>query len=266
MIKVLNEEEHAVRMLSEGFILKGSVGYELSLLAKYYIHRKGLNRPNTKNKLIEFCTEHIDKFDAVNWRNTLNRSVENGKKYNFINVDNIEITKSELDKIDELKSTRAAKLLFVLLVITKLSSKKRHMVNSLKKNPQNDSDKKERFFVNDSITSIVKLSKTNLKSDERYKILKQLQDKGFIKVTTKGKIEVLIVDNESEVVINVNRLDDFIYDYMEYTGVKIKKCEGEECNKRIVAKNNKIKYCKQCAAEEKVRKTVEKRNMLKIES
>lgn len=37
----------------------------------------------------------------------------------------------------------------------------------------------------------------------------------------------------------------------EYIGQKVKVCEGEGCNKRILVKNNKNKYCKECAKEQK---------------
>lgn len=261
MIKVLNEENHALKLLEEGFILENKIGYELSVLAKYYIHRIGINRPQTKEKLIDFCSNYIPRFDAVNWRNTINRAVENGKKLNFINVEYINITEAELDKITSIKSIRGQKIMFVLLVIAKLNNK----INSIVYNQKNNSSEgfEDIYYVNDTISSIVKLSKINLKSDERYKILKELQDLGFIKVTTKGKFEILIVNNDSEVKLHITRLDDFIYDYLQYTGTKIKACEGEGCNKRIIIKNNKNKYCKDCAKRENIRKTVKNRKSLK---
>ncbi|XZH34200.1 hypothetical protein ACSW8L_15880 (plasmid) [Clostridium perfringens] len=246
MIKVLNEENHALRLLEEGFILDNKVGYELSLLAKYYIHRQGLNRPQTKNKLIEFCNTHLENFDAINWRNTINRSVENGKKLNFINVNEVTITESELNVITSIKSSRCQKILFVLLVIAKTNNKLNKIVAK-----QKNKDYEDIYYVNDSISSIVKLSKTSLKSDERYKILKELQDLGYIEVTTKGKFKINIVNDSSEIKLHINRLDDFIYDYLIYIGQKVKVCEGEGCNKRILVKNNKNKYCKECAKEQK---------------
>lgn len=261
MIKILNEENHALRLLEEGFILDNKVGYELSLLAKYYIHRQGLNRPQTKDKLIEFCNAYIKNFDAINWRNTINRSVENGKKLNFINVDNIEITKSELDKIRSIKSTRCQKIMFVLLVITKFNKKMGRIV--AKQKGKDLGDMEDRYYVNDSISSIVKLSKISLKSDERYKVLRDLQELGYIEVTTKGKFRIMIVDDNSENKLYINRLDDFIYDYLSYIGQKVKTCEGEGCNKRILIKSNKNKYCKECAKRENIRKTVENRKSLK---
>ena len=242
MIKVLNEENHALRLLEEGFILDNKVGYELSLLAKYYIHRQGLNRPQTKDKLIEFCNTHLENFDAINWRNTINRSVENGKKLNFINVNEVAITESELNVITSIKSSRCQKILFVLLVIAKTNNKLNKLVAK-----QKNKDYEDMYYVNDSISSIVKLSKTSLKSDERYKILKELQDLGYIDVTTKGKFKINIVNNNSEIKLHINRLDDFIYDYLEYIGQKVKVCEGEGCNKRILVKGaSPKKYCKEC--------------------
>nr|WP_111917021.1 hypothetical protein [Clostridium perfringens] len=41
-------------------------------------------------------------------------------------------------------------------------------------------------------------------------------------------------------------MDDFIYDYLEYIGQKVKVCEGEGCNKRILVKGKRDKYCKEC--------------------
>lgn len=260
MIKLLNEENHVIRLLEEGFILDNAIGYELSLLAKYYIHRQDLNRPQTRDKLIDFCNKYIENFDSVNWRNTINRAVENGKKYDFINVDEINITKSELDKITSIKSTRAAKIMFVLLVIAKANNKAGKL--NYEQKYKNLEERKDIYYVSDTISSIVKMSKISLKSEDKYKILRNLQDLEFIKVTTKGKFIILIVDNISEVKLHINRLDDFIYDYLGYIGQKVKTCEGEGCKKRILVKGaSPKKYCEECQKKiekEKVRKRVEK--------
>lgn len=254
MIKVLNEENHVLRLLEEGFILDNKIGYELSLLAKYYIHRQGLNRPQTRDKLIEFCNTHLENFDSINWRNTINRSVENGKKLSFINVNEIILTKSELDVVTSIKSTRCQKILFVLLVIAKLNNKLNKLVYK-----QKNKDYEDMYYVNDSISSIVKLSKTSLKSDERYKILKELQDLGYIEVTTKGKFKVNIINDNSEIKLHINRLDDFIYDYYQYIGQKVKVCEGEGCNKRILVKGKTTtKFCKECAKKYEIEKHKER--------
>lgn len=115
------------------------------------------------------------------------------------------------------------------------------------------------YYVNDSISSIVKLSKTSLKSSDKYKILKELQNLGYIDVTTKGKFKINIVNDSNETKLHINRLDDFIYDYLGYIGQKVKVCEGEGCNNRILVKGKATtKFCKECAKKYEIEKHKER--------
>ncbi|MDK0617134.1 hypothetical protein P5F24_04260 [Clostridium perfringens] len=69
--------------------------------------------------------------------------------------------------------------------------------------------------------------------------------------------------DEGEVVISIDDFVDPIMDYYQYIGKKVKVCESEGCNKRILIKNNKNKYCKECAKKENIRKTLKNRKSLK---
>jgi hypothetical protein len=41
-------------------------------------------------------------------------------------------------------------------------------------------------------------------------------------------------------------MGDFIYEYLRWKGEKIGNCEGENCGRLIVLRNNRQKYCHTC--------------------
>lgn len=79
-------------------------------------------------------------------------------------------------------------------------------------------------------------------------------------------VKIEFMRDNGEVAISIIDFKDPIMDYYKYIGKKVKTCEGEGCDKRILVKGKRDKYCKECAKREKSRKTVEKRNKLKIEN
>ncbi|KMT21500.1 hypothetical protein [Clostridium cylindrosporum] len=240
MIKVLNEEKHAQYMLEKKkFLLKRSMSYELRILAKHYIYNEGLNRPKTREKLIEFCKEDSDKFDEIQCRNIINNAVEGAKKYGFVNIEGINITQKELDKIKTLNNIRHERVAFIMLIISKF--------NNYVYNFKHQDKESEYYLVFDKLSDIFKLAKVSGKQEDRIKIMKRLIDEGFIYMSTACNYKVLFIDEEGEGIIELDDIREFVLLYEKYVGCKVIKCK--ECGQLVRQKNNRTKYCDECKKE-----------------
>lgn len=253
MFKIFNEEKHAQYMLENGFKLKEFNSYELGILSKYYFSNTELNRPQVREELINFCIKYDKEFDAVLRRSTLNKLVEYGKKFDFINVDTIKITKKELDVISSINDFKKEKILFVMLVF----SKYRHMANKEKDVKIRNESKKntrkglDKYFVTEKHTTIIKEAKVSMSVRDRNAIFRYFEDLNILRMTMKCNFELYFVDDEigkGDVVIEIDNFKNFIYYYCQWKDVgKYITCEICECIDKAEIHNKK--YCKECAKE-----------------
>lgn len=255
MFKIFNEEEHAQYMLKNGFMLKEFNSYELGVLAKYYFNKE-LNRPEVRNELISFCTKHDKNFDPIISRQTLNRLVEYGKKFDFLNIESIRITKGELETISSIDDFKKEKILFTMLVF----SKYRHMINKEKnikiRNKNNVDQRKglEKYFVTEKHSTIMKEAKVSMSVKDRNSTFRYFEDLGLLRMTMSCNFELYFVDKEfskDDVVIEIDNFKNFIYHYYQWKDKgKYIKCDVCGCIEK--ATNNKIKYCDECAKDVKL--------------
>lgn len=250
MFKIFNEEKHAEQMLENGFLLKEVNSYELGILSKYYFTELKLNRNKVRDKLVEFCKEYDKNFDEVIYRKMLNGIVEYGKKFDFVNVDIIKITKNELEVISKINDFKREKILFVMLVFAKY----RNMLNlekdvkirkESKKHTRNGLD---RYFVTEKHSAIIRNAKVTMSVKNRNVVFRYFEDLGIVKMTNNCNFELLFVEkiNEnSEVVIEIDNFEDFIYHYYKWKDEK-SVVECDVCGRPILKTSNRKKYCNSC--------------------
>lgn len=223
-------------MIKKGFQTKHKIVYELSILAKYYHDLYKNDDDKVKNKITEFCEKHIEHYNNDEWFNIINKTISITKKSKYITGKEVHITKAELDTIHSLDDIREQKVAFVLLVLYKFYDHKKFEV---------------------IIEDLYKLSKLNLNSKTKLKILQSLTSKEFIDITMGGKRWVKFVDKKGKPEITIKDFDDFVYEYMLYIEVEgYSKCQV--CNKPIKMTNNRTKYCKGCWSEVKKQQTRER--------
>lgn len=253
MFKIFNEEKHAQYMLENGFKLKEFNSYELGILSKHYFSNTNLNRPQVREELINFCIKHDKEFDAVLRRSTLNNLIEYGKKFDFINVDTIKITKKELDVISSINDFKKEKILFVMLVFSKyrhMSNKEKDIKirNESKKNTRKGLDK---YFVTEKHTTIIKEAKVSISKADRNVVFRYFEDLDILRMTMKCNFELHFVDseiNKDDVVIEIDNFKNFIYYYYQWKDVgKYIKCEACGCIDK--QNSNSMKYCNKCFEE-----------------
>lgn len=247
MNKVTNEKKYAEMCLKE-FYLDKSVIPTLIILIKYWYHN-GFNQDEILVKLDEFMKEAYGDYIPHLWADKFKDLTKQycSDKYTLSTVDEVYISKKEMDVIKSIKGQENQRLVFSLLVNCKIRNAKRGIADIRVK----DNDK-------------VIFADANVKrgADAKQKMLRRLMELGYLEFPKKG-LDVLIpfIDLETDFSIEQNRaitidsFDDFILDYYTYTGSKVIKCK--ECGKRVLVKGNaRTQYCVECAKQKKLEQTL----------
>ena len=153
-------------------------------------------------------------------------------------MQNIKITKSELDAIISLNNLRAEKVLFVLLCMAKQQSVVYGFTNGL---------------VKYSLPTLCKEARISVPSDDREYILYNIIQYGLLSYPKKNNTQCLIVNflnDNDEVVLSLDEVDcqELAYAYLNWKnkGVGFGRCEY--CNKLMKKpKTNPRMVCEECS-------------------
>jgi hypothetical protein len=235
---ILNETEIALKSIDTGYIDNKKPTNTIRLLIKYY-HSKGMIKEQIRSQIEDFMKKNYDEFNSSNWQNTLDRMIrtytKNDNNSKLIDIDNVNITINELNKIKELDNLKLEKIAFVLLVYAKVLNK----INEKNNN-----------WVNKSTNVIFPDTLLKDTGKERKLLINKLKELEYIeysKKVDKISFKVMYLDENSDIRITINDFRDFVLEYLKWKGDDIGYCEN--CGKPIKITNNKVKNCKECAKE-----------------
>lgn len=248
---VLNESYLLNKSLKKGYVDTNKPSTTIRVLAKYCLSN-GKNKDETYEYINNFLSKNFIGYISVNWYNIIvgiiNKLIKD-RDYSLIDINNIKITNKEIEKIRLLDNPRLERLTFTLLVYAKI-------YNQLNNNDKNWVNENHRYIFGDAKVAVTK--------EEQGKMLHKLKEFGYIDVSVIvdcANVRVNFVDKENEVVIEITDFRNFVYEYMNYFHPeKFIRCE--ECGKLIKAKNNKMKFCPECAREIKMQ--MDRERMQKI--
>ena len=246
---ILNEKKYAQDIYDEKNKDVKSVLQKIGYITRYLLY--SLNQSDEENykNSVEWLKKHHDNFDEVYYSNLISDAIKKAHKKPFYCIENIKITKSELDIISSLDNLRAEKILFVLLCMAKQQAISNGFTNGL---------------VKYSITDLCKTARISVPADEREYILYNIVQKGFLGYPKKNNTQCLIVnfiDDSDEVVLNLNESDcyELAYLYLSWKndGKGYTKCQ--RCGRMIKqSKTKPKKYCEECAQEVEKENTKER--------
>lgn len=244
---ILNEYQYIEKILKNPNDIKIDTTKKIIVLIKYY-KEKGMNREQILYVIQDFMSNNYPEFNLSMWDEFLRKLVKTYacKKYSLRKIDKIDIYKEEMDYIRGFKDAKLERILFIMLVYAKIGG-----FNG---------------WINTDIANVFKDSKTSSTKKNMYLYIHKLKERGIVDIQKQvdgRNVKIEFMRNNGEVVISVTDFKDPIMDYYKYIGQKVKTCAGDGCNKRILIKNNKNKYCKECAKCENIRKTIENRKSLK---
>ena len=243
MSVVLNEYAWAENAVSNKSL--GKKPYEtLSRVAKYYTYQ-GLPRNDVRKKLDDFLVLCDPKASLVTWGEILDGAAKAASKYPIVMVDEVPVTKPEMEKIDALNGAQLQRLAFTLLYLAKFSTMIR---------PKRD------HWVNTPDNEVMKMANINTSIKRQSILFRQLRDSGFIRFSKQIdnlSVQVLAVE-DGESAIKITDFRNLGYQYMMFHGgpyYKWVRCGVTEKVKNP-DKGRPPKYCQQCASEVRMEQSV----------
>ena len=234
---ILNEEKYARALYDGANKAVKSAMAKIRYITRYLIHSEGRNDEDTYKFSVEWMKKHHDNFDESCYSNVISDAIKKAHQYPFYVIDNIKITRSELDAISSLDNLRAEKVLFVLLCMAKQQKLANGFTNGL---------------VKYSITEICKLARVSVPADDREYILYEIVKRGFLGYPKKNNTQCLIVNfiDCDDVVLELDEVDcqELAYVYLSWKndGKGYTRCQ--RCSRLMKqSKTRPKKYCEDCA-------------------
>ena len=236
---ILNEEQYAKDLYDGKNQDVKAIMSKIRYVTRYLFHSKQKSNDEIYQETVRWLRENHSNFDESSYSNVIADAIKSAPKYPFYIIDNIKITRSELDVISSLDSLRAEKILFVLLCMAKQQSMSNGFTNGL---------------VKYSITDLCKMARVSVPADDREYILYEIVQRGLLGYPKKNNTQCLIVNfiNIDEVVLELDEMDcqELAYAYLSWknNGKGYAKCQ--RCGKLMKqSKTKPKKYCEDCAKE-----------------
>jgi len=240
-MKLILDEKHLLnKALNEGYIHK-KPSITIRILAKHYLS-KGMNNEQVYDIISSFLSKNYADYIPMNWHTSIKGIINKlikSKDYSLVYIENVKITKNEINKIKAINNIELERLAFTLLVYAKI-------YNQINDNSSN--------WVNERHGYIFKDAKISAEDIKQGRMIHELNKAGLIFIPLKNEsinIKVEFVDNsfdESDVAITINNFKNFVYEYYKYFDPS-KFIYCAECGKLIKQTVHNKKYCDHCAKE-----------------
>ena len=116
---VLNEAKWAKEVLLGRADVK-NMGEIISVVTRYNHHVLNMSAEENFDFTVKWLNVHCQVFSEYKYHAVLERAVRQAERRPFYNIDVIEVTQLELDKIQSLRNIKYEKIMFVLLCLAKL--------------------------------------------------------------------------------------------------------------------------------------------------
>lgn len=237
---ILNEAKYAKTIYDGKNKDIKSIMSKIRYITRHLLYTENKNDEENYKCSVEWLKKYHDNFDESCYSNLISDAIKKAHKYPFYDIENIKITKSELEIISSLNDLRAEKVLFVLLCMAKQQKISNGFTDGL---------------VKYSITELCKMARISVPAEDREYILYNIVQRGFIGYPKKNNTQCLIVNfinNEDDVVLNLDEADcqELAYVYLSWknNGKGYTKCQ--RCHRLIKqSKTKPRKYCEECAKE-----------------
>lgn len=231
---VLREHEWAENMIRTKSLGK-KPSETLNRVARYYID-KGYDKKSVRNFLDAFLIQCDPTSSLPKWSSALDYAMNRALKYKAVDIDSINITKPEMDKIDALEGRQVKRLAFTLLCLAKYWKTI---------SPQSD------YWVNNKDNEIMAMANVNTSIKRQGAMYWKLHESGMIQFSKKvdnTNVRVCFVE-DGEIVMRVTDFRNLGYQYLKYHGEPYFECGNCGLTTKINEPNKgrKQKYCRDCA-------------------
>ena len=235
---ILNEEKFARDLiLGKNTSVKSTMG-KIGYITRY--NAQILNKNDNENYMstIQWMQKHQDNFEEGSYSCAISKAIKGAKKRPLYKIDNIVVTKNELNTIQSLNDIRQEKIVFVLLCMAKHQKYSIGFTDGL---------------VKYNITELYKMARVSIPSEDREYVLNKLFKRGIVDSPKKNNTKCLFVtfiDDIGEPVLNLDEIDckELAYVYLNWknNGKGYTRCH--KCNRLMKqSKTKPKKYCEECA-------------------
>lgn len=235
MTIVLNEHDWAKERIDTCTL--GKKPFEtLTRVSKYYLDH-GYGKRDARKATEQFLLRCEPTVSIPKWDSTLEFALTRALKYDAIQIDSINITAPEMEKIDALGGKQIRRLAFTLLCLAKYWN----IVN-----PNCDN------WVNNKDSEIMRMANINTSIKRQSLMYYTLNELGMVQFSRRvdnTNIKVCFIE-DGDTVMTITDFRNLGYQYLKYHGEPYFEC----VNCGLVIKQNtsvgrKLKYCTKCAAE-----------------
>lgn len=227
-----NEKSRIYSIIEDKNIDGVSITQAIWNAAIYYTQLNPVDKNDVFWEIVDFMAQNYNGFMYQGYINTINKDINKAYKYKIKDVNTINITKREMDKIMSLNDIRKEKIAFVILALAKYQNAE----------SQRDNDT---FYAKTS--EIFKFARVVIPAKDRdlyfgfaYKegLLKQNFSIGYNALTA-----AFVDHDEDEVILTLDEYDylELAYAFLNYKNGGYKRCDV--CGRWFKAKSNSAKYC-----------------------
>jgi hypothetical protein len=239
---IFNEERYAKNLLLGKNKDIKSVIQKIGYITRYNAQALGKNDIENYNSTVAWMNKHQDNFDEACYSNVVSKTVKNAKKKKLYQIDDIVITRNELEKIESLNNIRAEKMTFVLLCMAKQQAE----INDF----YGTSSSFANGLVRYTVTELCKMARVSVPADDREYILHYILVQGLISCPKRNDTKCLwvnFIDKDGEEVLRLNEVDcqELAYVYLNWKGKEeFKRCT--RCGK-LMKRKASDNVCTDCS-------------------
>ena len=227
-----NEKNRIYSIIEDRNINGVSINQAIWNASIYYTQLNPVDKKDVFWKIVEFMNQNYSGFMYQNYINIINKDINKAYKYRIKDVNIINITKNEMEKILSLDDIKKQKIAFVILALAKYQNEE----------SQRDSDT---FYAKTS--EIFKLARVVLPAKERNSYFSFAYKEGILNQNFSigyNALTAAFVDHENgEVVLTLDEYDylELAYAFLNYKNGGYKRCKA--CGRWFKVKSSNMQYC-----------------------
>lgn len=238
---LFNEQSAIEKIMQMKIVENDNVFVTIKDLARYNYFVCEMNNDDNYKSVLKYIQNNGKNINEENVYQIIDDCVKKAKKYPFMYVDEICITKSEMDFIEKLDDIKKEKIAFVLLASAKYYDAVRGV-------------QKHTAYMRNS--DICKLARITIPAQDRDIFMQFAYDNGVLlrhsrAASIEKKVLFVSQDENDRVVLRLKESDfkDLAYAYLAYkTPHKFRRCVV--CKRWIKTDSNDRRLCKACAERE----------------
>lgn len=249
---IFDEKKHAENLLLD---IPKNISYaNMLILAKYFRWEESCSTHACRKRMLEVYNESYKSFSEVIFKKQIDRILKQSKKQTLRKIENIPITKMELEAIHSVGNIELEKVLFAFLFIGKNTNLNSVVI---------DKKKSDNIYFYNSVpwNQVKRLSKSKVERKE----LKPIVSEGrLLQYIPSSGFKILFYEPDGEVEFEVKNPENLFNYYLGWLGEKMLECEI--CSKLVKPRSNRQKMCKECAYEKQLELTKNYKKRIVLEN